>query len=99
MLQSKLVKDETATTADNLNTERVGVAIGMGLLDLQDILDVGNTLVEMGYSRVSPYFIPRILPNLASGQISIKYGFGVRWLFTITQFSLLTFENYPSWLT
>ena len=57
--------------------ERVGVAIGIGLMDLQDVLDTGQTLKDRGYSRVSPYFIPRVLPNLAAGQISIKYGFQV----------------------
>jgi len=57
--------------------ERVGVAVGMGMTDLQDILDTGKVLSEKGYSRVSPYFIPRMLPNLAAGQISIKYGFQV----------------------
>jgi 3-oxoacyl-[acyl-carrier-protein] synthase II len=57
--------------------ERIGVAVGMGMTDLQDVLDTGKTLAEKGYSRVSPYFIPRILPNLAAGQISIKYGFQV----------------------
>ncbi|CAL8115812.1 unnamed protein product [Orchesella dallaii] len=46
----------------------------MGMLDLQDIQDTGSILDEKGYSRVSPYFIPRVLPNLAAGQISIKYG-------------------------
>lgn len=57
--------------------ERIGVAVGMGMLDLQDVIDTGKTLEEKGYSRVSPYFIPRILPNLSAGQISIKYGFQV----------------------
>jgi 3-oxoacyl-(acyl-carrier-protein) synthase len=57
--------------------ERIGVAVGMGMLDLQDVLDTGKILQERGYSRVSPYFIPRILPNLSAGQISIKYGFQV----------------------
>lgn len=57
--------------------ERIGVAVGMGMLDLQDVVDTGKTLQDRGYSRVSPYFIPRILPNLSAGQISIKYGFQV----------------------
>lgn len=50
----------------------------MGLCDLQDVQDTGNILEVKGYSRVTPYFIPRILPNLAAGQISIKYKFEVR---------------------
>ncbi|XP_033220108.1 3-oxoacyl-[acyl-carrier-protein] synthase, mitochondrial [Belonocnema kinseyi] len=51
-----------------------GVAVGVGMIDLVDVCSMYETL-KKSYSKVSPYFVPRILPNMASGQISIKYGF------------------------
>lgn len=54
--------------------ERTGVAVGMGMIDLVDVCETSDAL-KKSYNRVSPYFVPRILPNMAAGQISIKHGF------------------------
>ncbi|XP_066157366.1 3-oxoacyl-[acyl-carrier-protein] synthase, mitochondrial isoform X1 [Euwallacea fornicatus] len=59
------------TDEAKLNT---GVAVGMGMVDLDDVCSTYEAL-KRGYHHVSPFFVPRILPNLAGGQISIKYGF------------------------
>lgn len=56
--------------------ERVGVAVGAGLPDLQDVVDTG----ALKYSRISPHFIPRLLLNMAAGQISIRYGLMVSFI-------------------
>lgn len=55
--------------------ERTGVAVGTGMVDLVDIVDTGNILKNNGYKKVSPYFVPRILANMAAGNIAIKYDF------------------------
>ncbi|MEM9393236.1 MAG: beta-ketoacyl-ACP synthase II [Pseudomonadota bacterium] len=55
--------------------ERTGVMIGSGIGGLSAIADTAVLLKERGPRRVSPFFIPSALINLASGQVSIKHGF------------------------
>jgi 3-oxoacyl-[acyl-carrier-protein] synthase II len=55
--------------------ERTGVMIGAGIGGLDRIAQTAVTLHEKGPRRVSPFFIPSCLINLASGQVSIKHGF------------------------
>ena len=55
--------------------ERTGVSIGSGIGDLQAIYDASILLKERGPRRISPFFIPSALINLASGQVSIRHGF------------------------
>ncbi|KAG8181208.1 hypothetical protein JTE90_013175 [Oedothorax gibbosus] len=52
-----------------------GIAVGTGMVDLIDILKTGNSLKQRGYSKMSPFFVPRILCNMPAGHIAIKYGF------------------------
>lgn len=56
------------------NRERVGVVIGSGIGGLPVIEAMHSTLLERGPSRVSPFFIPSLIVNLAAGQVSIRYG-------------------------
>lgn len=52
-----------------------GVMVGSGIGGLGIINDTSKVMNEQGTRRVTPFFIPASLINLASGQISIKYGF------------------------
>ncbi len=54
---------------------RTGVLIGSGIGGLSTIEETAYILKEKGPRRVSPFFIPASLINLASGQVSIRFGF------------------------
>jgi 3-oxoacyl-[acyl-carrier-protein] synthase II len=56
--------------------ERTGVMVGSGIGGLPGITEGAITLHERGPRRISPFFIPSNLINLASGHVSIRYGFG-----------------------
>ncbi|XP_017471658.1 PREDICTED: 3-oxoacyl-[acyl-carrier-protein] synthase, mitochondrial-like [Rhagoletis zephyria] len=53
--------------------ERFGVCVGMGMFDLTEVYGAWQQL-QRGYNRVSPYFVPRLLPNMACGHISMRHG-------------------------
>jgi 3-oxoacyl-[acyl-carrier-protein] synthase II len=56
------------------NAERVGVLVGAGLGGLPTIEKYHTILSESGPKKISPFFIPMLIINLAPGHISIKYG-------------------------
>lgn len=68
------VKDSGYVPATDDARDRSGVLIGSGIGGLNEIYETSLVLHEKGPRRVSPFFIPRCLINLASGQVSIKYG-------------------------
>ena len=53
--------------------ERIGVYIGTGIGGIQTFMDEHTKLVEKGPRRVSPFFIPMMIANIASGEIAIRY--------------------------
>jgi 3-oxoacyl-[acyl-carrier-protein] synthase II len=69
------VEDSGWKPQDDEGRERTGVMIGAGIGGLQTIYETSLVLKERGPRRVSPFFIPSALINLASGQVSIEYGF------------------------
>jgi 3-oxoacyl-[acyl-carrier-protein] synthase II len=56
------------------NAERVGVIVGSGMGGLHAIEHYHSVYLEKGPKRISPFFIPMLIVNLASGQISIRFG-------------------------
>ena len=67
-------KDSGWEAKSEIDYNKAGVLIGSGIGGLQSISKANETLNEKGPRRMSPFFIPSCLINLASGQISIKYG-------------------------
>ena len=69
------VRDASWMPEDKTDRERTGVMIGSGIGGLATIERTSIEMHEKGPRRVSPFFIPSALINLASGQVSIRYGF------------------------
>lgn len=69
------VKDSGWVPPTDDARERTGVMIGSGIGGLFTIDETSQILATQGPRRVSPFFIPASLINLASGQVSIKHGF------------------------
>jgi 3-oxoacyl-[acyl-carrier-protein] synthase II len=69
------VRDAGWTPTDATECERTGVILGSGIGGLNSIAETTLELEAKGPRRVSPFFIPSALINLASGHVSIRYGF------------------------
>ncbi len=70
--QEALEDAQLAITPEN--GERIGVIVGTGLGGLPNIEKCHQVLLERGPSRITPFFIPMVIANLASGQIAIRFG-------------------------
>lgn len=68
------VKDAGLEMGSNVDPERVGVIVGSGIGGLGTWEDQHNILLEKGPKRVSPFFIPMMIANMASGQVSMLTG-------------------------
>ncbi|MBE6044936.1 MULTISPECIES: beta-ketoacyl-ACP synthase II [Clostridium] len=59
---------------ESLDRERFGVIVGSGIGGISTIEEQHKKLIERGPNRISPFFIPMIIGNMAAGNIAIKYG-------------------------
>jgi len=64
-----------AGLTQNIDMDRVGVIIGSGVGGIQTLEDQCNIYSTRGQRRVSPFFVPRMIANIAAGNLAIKYGF------------------------
>jgi len=71
---SEFALAQSALKIDSQNAERVGVVIGSGIGGFEVIEREHRTLLEKGPSRISPFFIPATIINLAAGCVSIRTG-------------------------
>ncbi|MCF6178420.1 MAG: beta-ketoacyl-ACP synthase II [Geopsychrobacter sp.] len=66
--------DDSGLVITDENAERVGVIVGSGLGGLPAIEKYHSALQDRGYKKITPFFIPMLIINLAPGQISIRFG-------------------------
>jgi 3-oxoacyl-[acyl-carrier-protein] synthase II len=71
---SQMAVDDAGLKVDPDQADRVGVIIGSGIGGLPLIEETHKKLLEKGPSRISPFFIPGLIVNLAAGHVSIRFG-------------------------
>ncbi|MHA6251687.1 beta-ketoacyl-ACP synthase II [Oceanobacillus sp. CAU 1775] len=71
---SKMAVEDSGLVIDDSNRERVGVWIGSGIGGMQTWEEQHRKLLEKGPRRVSPFFVPMMIPDMAAGQVSIQLG-------------------------
>ena len=74
MACSKMALDESGLEINDTNAERVGVIVGVGLGGLPAIEKYHHIYKEKGAKKITPFFIPMLIANLASGHVSIQTG-------------------------
>ena len=74
MAAAQFAMEDSGLQITDENAEKVGVLVGAGLGGLPTIERYHTALMEGGYKKISPFFIPMLIINLAPGHISIKYG-------------------------
>jgi len=74
-----VVADEALTDSkidvENIDKNRVAVMVGSGIGGMETFYNQSISFKENGPRGISPFFIPMLIPDIASGQISIKHGF------------------------
>ncbi len=71
---AKLALEDAAIDLSQCDLERFGVVAGTGIGGMETFTENLSTLIEKGPRRVSPFFVPRMMPNAICGEISIEYG-------------------------
>ena len=71
---SRIALDDSGLEISEENDERIGVIVGTGLGGLTSIEKYHKVLLERGPQRMTPFFIPMLIANEASGQIAIHVG-------------------------
>lgn len=74
MAATGMAVEQAQLDFDTIDRERTGVIIGSGIGGIETLEKQHNSLVEKGADRVSPFFVPMMLPNMANGIVCIKYG-------------------------
>ena len=74
MAASEMALKDSGLDMSKEDATRVGAIIGAGLGGLATLEEVHKVLLEKGVRKISPFFIPSLIVNLAPGQVSLKYG-------------------------
>jgi 3-oxoacyl-[acyl-carrier-protein] synthase II len=71
---AQMAFDDAGLKVTDDNRERMGVCVGTGMGGIPALEESHKVLLERGPSRISAFFIPSIITNLGSGQISMRFG-------------------------
>jgi len=71
---AKMAVKDAELTIDESNADKVGVWIGCGIGGMDVYEEQVRRFIEKGYRRVSPFFVPMLIPDMAAGQVSIQLG-------------------------
>jgi 3-oxoacyl-[acyl-carrier-protein] synthase II len=71
---SEMALADAGLSVDSSNDERFATVIGCGIGGLPLIESMHTVLMEKGPSRVSPFFIPGLIANMAAGRVSMRFG-------------------------
>ena len=74
MAAAKMAVQDSGLELDRVNRDRFGVLVSSGIGGLKTLEDQHNILMNKGPSRVSPFTIPMLISNMASGLISMEFG-------------------------
>lgn len=69
-----MIAADQAIKSSGLDSSNVGVILGTGVGGMHTLEEEQTKLLKKGQRGVSPHFIPKMIPNIAGGQIAIKYG-------------------------
>lgn len=70
---AQALQDSGLTLTEELK-DKMGVFIGCGIGGLPAVEEMHNTVLQKGPGRISPFFIPQVIINMAAGHVSIQYG-------------------------
>lgn len=71
---SKMAVEDANLVIDDKIADRVGVWIGSGIGGMHTYEEQHERFMNKGYRRVSPFFVPMMIPDMAAGQVSIQLG-------------------------
>lgn len=71
---AKMAVDDAKLDINDDNANRIGVWIGSGIGGMETFETQYETFLNRGYRRVSPFFVPMMIPDMAAGQVSIYLG-------------------------
>ena len=71
---TRLALEDARLDLDSVDTDRVGVVIGSGIGGMLTMQEQCQKLVLHGPNRVSPFFVPMMIPDMAAGQVAIIFG-------------------------
>lgn len=74
LVAAQIAAENSKLEFDKVNKDRTGVLIGSGIGGIETLEHQHKVLLEKGPGRVSAFFVPMMIPNIASGLIAIKFG-------------------------